>query len=76
MQEQKDRSKSASKTTKEDWTVLSDDSEQEFVGYDALEADVHLVKYRKITSKKEGEQYQLVFNLTPFYPRRGWTNWG
>jgi alanyl-tRNA synthetase len=71
MQEQKDRSKSASKTTKEDWTVLSDDSEQEFVGYDFLEADVKLVKYRKITSKKEGEQYQLVFNLTPFYPEGG-----
>ncbi len=71
MQEQKNRSKSASKTTKEDWTVLSDDPRQEFVGYDALEANVNLVKYRKITSKKEGEQYQLVFNLTPFYPEGG-----
>ncbi len=71
MQEQKDRSKSASKTTKEDWTILSEDSEQEFVGYDFLEADVKLVKYRKITSKKDGEQYQLVFNLTPFYPEGG-----
>ncbi len=71
MQEQKDRSKSASKTTKEDWTILLDDPEQEFVGYDFLEADVKLVKHRKITSKKDGEQYQLVFNLTPFYPEGG-----
>ncbi|MGB7393065.1 MAG: alanine--tRNA ligase, partial [Pricia sp.] len=71
MQEQKERSKSASKTTKEDWTILSEDAEQEFIGYDYLEADVKLVKYRKITSKKEGEQYQLVFNLTPFYPEGG-----
>ncbi len=71
MQEQKDRSKSASKTKKEDWTILTEDSEQEFIGYDYLEADVKLVKYRKITSKKEGEQYQLVFNLTPFYPEGG-----
>ncbi|WP_373518307.1 alanine--tRNA ligase [Pricia sp.] len=71
MQEQKDRSKSASKTTKEDWTVLSDDPEQEFIGYDYLEAQVKLVKYRKITSKKDGVQFQIVFNLTPFYPEGG-----
>lgn len=71
MQEQKDRSKSASVTSKEDWTILSDDKEQEFVGYDFLEANVNLVKYRKITSKKDGEQYQMVFNLTPFYAEGG-----
>ncbi len=71
MQEQKDRSKSASATSKEDWTILSDDVEQEFVGYDLLEANVNLVKYRKISSKKEGEQYQMVFNITPFYAEGG-----
>jgi len=71
MQEQKNRSKSASATSKEDWTILADDVEQEFVGYDLLEAHVNLVKYRKITSKKEGDQYQLVFNLTPFYAEGG-----
>lgn len=71
MQEQKNRSKSASATSKEDWTILSDDAEQEFVGYDMLEAHVNLVKYRKITSKKEGDQFQLVFNLTPFYAEGG-----
>ena len=71
MQEQKNRSKSASKTTTEDWTVLSDDPEQEFIGYDYLEARVNIVKYRKVTSKKDGEQYQSVFNLTPFYPEGG-----
>ncbi len=71
MQEQKNRSKSASATSKEDWTILSDDTEQEFVGYDMLETHVHLVKFRKITSKKEGDQFQLVFNLTPFYAEGG-----
>ena len=71
MQEQKDRSKSASATSKEDWTILTDDLEQEFVGYDLLEANVNLVKYRKISSKKDGEQYQMVFNLTPFYAEGG-----
>ncbi|UII74807.1 alanine--tRNA ligase [Flagellimonas sp. HMM57] len=68
---QKDRSRAASETSKEDWTVLMEDSEQEFIGYDSLEADVKLVKYRKISSKKDGEQFQLVFNLTPFYPEGG-----
>ena len=71
MQEQKNRSRSASEVSKEDWTVLFKDLEQEFVGYDELEANVKLVKYRKVTSKKDGEQYQLVFNLTPFYPEGG-----
>ncbi|TDQ33404.1 alanine--tRNA ligase [Zeaxanthinibacter enoshimensis] len=71
MQEQKSRSKKASVVTKGDWTVLSDDKEQEFVGYDTLEADVKLVKYRKLSSKKEGDHYQMVFNLTPFYAEGG-----
>ncbi|OWW26143.1 alanine--tRNA ligase [Zobellia sp. OII3] len=71
MQEQKNRSKSASEISKDDWEVLSSDLEQEFVGYDMLETNVKLVKYRKVTSKKAGEQYQLVFNLTPFYPEGG-----
>jgi len=68
---QKDRSRAASEVSKDDWTVLMTDSEQEFIGYDSLEANVKLVKYRKISSKKEGDQYQLVFNLTPFYAEGG-----
>ena len=71
MQQQKKRSKSASEVSKEDWEILNSDSEQEFVGYDVLEADVKIVKYRKVTSKKDGEHYQIVFNLTPFYAEGG-----
>ncbi|MEG3656814.1 alanine--tRNA ligase [Arenibacter palladensis] len=71
MKEQKDRSRSASEVSKEDWIVLAEDPHQEFVGYDNLETSVKIVKYRKVTSKKEGEQYQIVFNLTPFYPEGG-----
>jgi alanyl-tRNA synthetase len=71
MQEQKNRSRSASEMAKEDWEIISTDKEQEFVGYDVLETAVKVVKYRKVTSKKEGEQYQMVFNLTPFYPEGG-----
>ncbi len=68
---QKERSRAASEVSKDDWNVLLTDTEQEFIGYDSLETNVKLVKYRKVTSKKEGEQYQLVFNLTPFYPEGG-----
>ena len=68
---QKDRSRAASEVSKDDWNILMTDTEQEFIGYDSLEANVKLVKYRKVTSKKDGDQYQLVFNLTPFYAEGG-----
>ncbi|MCW5517924.1 alanine--tRNA ligase [Muriicola sp. Z0-33] len=71
MQKQKNRSKSASEVSKGDWTVLTKDTTQEFVGYDTLTVQVQLSKYRKVSSKKEGDQFQLVFNKTPFYPEGG-----
>jgi alanyl-tRNA synthetase len=71
LQKQKNRSRAASESSTEDWTVIREDAFEEFVGYDNTEADVKITKYRKITSKKEGELYQLVFNLTPFYPEGG-----
>ncbi len=71
MQEQKNRSRSASETSKGDWILLRDTGSSMFVGYDELETATDIVKYRKINSKKEGEQYQLVLSNTPFYPEGG-----
>lgn len=71
LEKQKNRSRAASVVETDDWHILIDDHEEEFIGYDTLEANVKITRYRKVSSKKDGEQYQLVFNLTPFYPEGG-----
>jgi alanyl-tRNA synthetase len=71
LQIQKDRSKSANESSSEDWTVLIDDPIQEFVGYDILTTKLKIAKYRKVYSKKDGDLFHLVFNITPFYAEGG-----
>ena len=71
LQQQKDRSRAASVITAGDWIVLGQEDQETFVGYDRLESDVKITRYRKVESKKQGELYQVVFNKTPFYPEGG-----
>ena len=71
MQKQKNRSRAAASMETDDWVVLKEDNEEEFIGYDMLSTPVYITKYRKVTSKKEGTLYQLVFNMTPFYAEGG-----
>jgi alanyl-tRNA synthetase len=70
MAQQKARSKAAAQVETEDWIDIREDDEQEFVGYDLLKTPVKIVRYRKVTTKN-GSLFQLVFNLTPFYPEGG-----
>lgn len=70
LNKQKERSREATALETDDWVVLLDDNEEEFIGYDRTETTVKIVKYRKVVQKKK-EFFQVVFNLTPFYPEGG-----
>ena len=70
MAQQKARSRAAAQVETEDWIDIREDDQQEFVGYDILTTPVKIVRYRKVTTKN-GSLFQLVFNLTPFYPEGG-----
>ncbi len=71
MQEQKNRSRAASEVSTGDWSVLIDGNIETFVGYDQLENEVKITRYRKVDSKKDGVLYQIVLDNTPFYPEGG-----
>lgn len=71
LKKQQDSGRAATKIETGDWVQLMEDAEEEFIGYDSLEAPVKITRYRKVESKKTGELYQLVFNITPFYPEGG-----
>jgi alanyl-tRNA synthetase len=71
LKEQQARGKKASELKSDDWIILINDEVEEFIGYDTLEATVKLTRYRKVSSKKDGKMYQLVFNITPFYAEGG-----
>jgi alanyl-tRNA synthetase len=70
LQKQKSRSRKAAAVSQDDWVYLTDDQDEEFVGYDQTSAEVKLARYRRVKNK-DGEQYQLVFNFTPFYAEGG-----
>ena len=71
MEEQKSRSRAAASSKAGDWIVLLENEKEEFVGYDDLDTQVKITRYRKMTTAKDGDFYQLVFSRTPFYPEGG-----
>src|SRR5688572_3277827 len=70
MQQQKDRSRAATKIDTEDWIEVNKADKTNFIGYDTLQADTQVVKYRKVKAKSK-EQFQLVLETTPFYSESG-----
>jgi len=73
MQKQKERARNAAQVENGDWVVVAEASpsaEQQFVGYDYSEYTCHILRYRKVTQKKN-EFYELVLDYTPFYGEMG-----
>ena len=70
LNEQKNRSKIDAVKQYGDWIVLKQDDVQEFVGYDHSDAKIIITKYRSLVVKGQ-TKFQLIFNLTPFYPEGG-----
>jgi len=70
LQKQKVRSRAASVIVAGDWQILGEEESQNFIGYDGLEADVKITRFRKVADQK-GELYQIVLDKTPFYPEGG-----
>ena len=71
MEKQKTRSRAAAESKAEDWIVLNKSDSDAFIGYDHLNSKIKITQYRKMTTTKDGDFYQLVFDGTPFYPEGG-----
>jgi alanyl-tRNA synthetase len=70
LQKQKARSRAATAIDTGDWVVVNEEEEVEFIGYDELESECKVLRYRKVTAKGK-DQYQVVLNRTPFYAESG-----
>ena len=71
LEAQKERSRQAARVDTQDWTVIRQEGKvTEFLGYDRLEADAQVVKYRKISARGQ-EYYEIVLDRTPFYAEAG-----
>jgi len=70
MLQQKNRSRAATTVDTEDWVNLIENASNKFVGYDTLETQSNVIKYRKVTSKTK-ESFQLILDTSPFYAESG-----
>ncbi len=70
LDEQKKRSRAASVVDTEDWVTVNKGDNVEFTGYDELECETEILRYRKVKAKNK-EQFQIVLSRTPFYAESG-----
>lgn len=70
MQKQKQRSRAATAIDTEDWITVNEGNSNEFVGYDVLETEAKVLKYRRVKAKGK-EAFQIVLDRTPFYEESG-----
>jgi len=70
MKNQKVRSREDASVETADWNVIRDIEGTEFTGYDKTEDEIQITKYRTVKVKGK-ENYQIVFNKTPFYAESG-----
>lgn len=70
MQQQKERSRSAVKLETEEWQIVRDLKEEDFVGYDSLATEVQIARWRKVKLKGK-DIFHLIFDKTPFYAESG-----
>ena len=69
LEHQKSMGREANKQDLGDWTVLAE-GETEFVGYDELNVECRILRYRQV-SQKGKSFYQVVLDKTPFYAEMG-----
>ncbi len=70
MARQKERSKQDASKETGDWVVLSEATGVKFVGYEQLQAEARILRYRTLKQKGK-EQVQVVLDVTPFYAESG-----
>lgn len=70
MRAQKERSRAAAQLETGDWVIVYEEESEGFIGYDSLHTKARILKYRKITDKKQ-ERFQVVLTRTPFYAESG-----
>ena len=69
MQKQKERARNAAAIETGDWVILRE-GETQFVGYDTLECETNILRYRKIKQQNKA-LIQIVLDKTPFYAEMG-----
>ncbi len=69
MAKQKQRARNAAAVEASDWVELLP-GETTFVGYDEVECETQILRYRKV-KQKNNEYYQIVLGKTPFYAEMG-----